>query len=111
MTIESFLHRVEEADGLELSRVEPLTTLTVWTRNSLYRLVVVAGCDVVLQGGPFYPELTPAYVEGARAGGSLLKMGWIAVGLSMEFRVGGKLFATSPIVAITAEEPDDVPVN
>ena len=111
MTTETFLQLLQGTDGLELGRLEPLTTLLVSTRNSLYRLVVADGCDVLLQGGPLFPEPTPAYIEGASAGGSLLKTGWIAVGLLMEFRVGGKLFATSTVTAIVVEPPDDAPAN
>jgi hypothetical protein len=111
MTVDTFLELLQHADGLELGRLEPLTTLFVRTRNSLYRLVVTEGRDVLLQGGSFFPEPTPARVEGARASGSLLKTGWIVVGLLMEFRVDGKLFATSPVKAIAAEPPDDTPVN
>ena len=111
MTVDTFLQPLQHADALELGRVEPLTTLFVWTRNSLYRIVVTEGRDVWLQGGPFFPEPTPAHVEGARASGSLRKTGWIVVGLLMEFRVDGKLFTTSPVMAIAAESPDDAPLN
>jgi hypothetical protein len=111
MTIDSFLHLLQHADGLELGRLEPLTTLFVWTRNSLYRLVVAQGHDVLLQGGALFPEPTPAHVDGASAGGNLLKAGWIVVGLLMEFRVDGKPFVTSPVMAIAAGLPDDRPVD
>jgi hypothetical protein len=106
MTIDAFWQLLEQTEDLELGRLEPLTTLFVRTRNSLYRLVVAEGRDVLLQGGPFFPELTPAHVEGARASGSLLKTGWIVVGLVMEFRVDGKLFATSRVMSIAAEPPE-----
>jgi len=72
---------------------------------------VTDGCDVLLHGGPFFREPTPARFEGARAGGSLLKSGWIVVGLLMEFCVDGKRFTTSPVMGIAAEPPDDAPVN
>jgi hypothetical protein len=111
MTVDTFLQLLQDADGLELRRLEPLTTLFVRTRNSLYRLVVAKGRDVLLQGGRFFPRPTPAHVEGARASGSLLMTGWIVVGLLMEFQVDGKLFATSPVIAIAADPPDDTPVN
>ena len=111
MTVDTFLQLLHHADRLELGRLEPRTVLCVWTRNSLYRIVVAEGSDVLLQGGPFFPEPTPAHVEGARAGGSLLKTGWIVVGLLMEFRVGGKLFVTSPVMGIAAEPPEDALVH
>ena len=66
MTTDTFMQLTQRTDGVELTRLEPLTTLLVWTQNSLYRLVVAEGCDVLLQGGPFFPELTPARVQGGR---------------------------------------------
>jgi hypothetical protein len=103
--VDAFLNLIERAEGLELSQLEPLTTLLVWTWNSLYRVVVAEGSDVLVQGGSHFPEPTAAYLEGASAGGSLLKTGWIGVGLVMEIRVRGKRIVTSPVVAIATERP------
>jgi hypothetical protein len=111
MTVDAFLQLLQHPDGLELGRLEPLTTLFVRTRNSTYRLIVAEGHDVFLQGGFLFPELTPAYVEGAGAGGSLLMSGRIVVGLLMLFRVGGKLFTTSAVIDVVAEPSDDAPSN
>jgi len=111
MTVDTFSEFLQQADVMELGRLEPLTTLFVRTRNSLYRLVVADRGEVLLQGGSLFPEPTPAYVEGAGAGASLLMPGRIVVGLLMEFRVGGKLFTTSPVIAIAVEPPDDAPAN
>ena len=111
MTVDALLQLLQHADGVELGRLEPLTTLFVRTRNSTYRLIVAEGRDVFLQGGSLFPEPTPAYVEGAGAGVGLLMSGCIVVGLLMLFRVGGKLFTTSPVIDVVAEPPDDAPVN
>lgn len=105
-----FLKLVQHVEGVELDRLEPLTTLLVWTWNSLYRVVVAQGSAVLVQGGLFFPEPTPAQVDGASTGGSLLKSGWIGVGLLMELRVGGRRIVTSPVVAIATEQsPFSVP--
>jgi hypothetical protein len=101
--VDPFLKFLEHVEQLEFSQLAPLTTLLVWTRNSLYRLVVAQGCEVLLQGGAMFPEPTPAHVDGARGGGTRLKTGWIGVGLVMEFHVGQTQFSTSPIVAIATE--------
>ena len=100
---DGFLQFIEH--GLELAQLTPLTPLLVWTRNSLYRLIVTEGCHVLLQGGSLFPERTPAHIDGARGRGTRLRMGWIGVGLAMEFRVGGKPFVTSPVVAIATDAP------
>jgi hypothetical protein len=107
--VDTFLELIQRAEGLELGQLEPLTTLLVWTWNTLYRVVVAEGSDVFVQGGSHFPEPTPAHIDGASAGGSFLKMGWIGVGLVMELRVRGKRIVTSPVVAIATERPG-VPV-
>ena len=99
-----FLKLTQHVEGVELDRLEPLTTLLVWTWNSLYRVVVAQGSAVLVQGGLFFPEPTPAEVDGASTGGSLLKSGWIGVGLLMELRVGSRRIVTSPVVAIVTEQ-------
>ena len=92
-------------DGVELGQMEPMTALLVWTWNSLYRVVVGEGSDVLIQGGSLFPQPTPAHVYGASAGGRLVKTGWIGVGLLLVFQVGGKRIVTTPIIAIATERP------
>ena len=103
MTVNGFLELVSQSDGVDLDQLEPMTTLFVQTRNSHYRLIVANGDDVLVQGGSFFPEPTPAWLDGASAGGSLLRRGWIGVGLLMEFRVAGQRIITSRVLAITTE--------
>ena len=100
-----FLDLARHMEGVELDRLEPLTTLLVWTWHSLYRVIVREGCEVVVQGGSSFLEPTPAHVEGASIGGGLLKAGWIGVGFLMELRITGQLIRTSPVVAIAKERP------
>lgn len=102
--MDSFLKLIQQADGVKLDQLEPMTTLVVRTLNSLYRLIVADGSDVLVQGGSFFPEPTFAKLDGASAGGSVLKTGWIGVGLLMEFRVEGKRIITSPVLAIETEQ-------
>jgi hypothetical protein len=102
--MDTFLELMQHVNGVELGQLEPLTTLLVSTWNSLYQVIVGEGSDVLVQGGSF-PKPAPAHVDGASTGGSLLKTGWIGVGLLMEFRVSGKRIVTSPVVAIATERP------
>ena len=74
-----------------------MTTLHVHTRNSLYRIIVSAGDAVLVEGGEFFPSLTPAHFSGASVGGSFLKVGWIGIGLRMEILVDGRRIVTSPV--------------
>jgi hypothetical protein len=91
------------ADGVSLRDLEPLTTLLVRTCNSLYRIVVSQHHSVFVQGGQFFPEMTDARLDGSSFGGSFLKVGWIGVGLRMEFWDGSQRIVTSPVRAIDCE--------
>ena len=86
---------------MRLRQLPPLTTLLVQTVNSLYRVVITQGPDVYVQGGAFFPEAAPAYVEGASVGRGCLKVDCICVGLLVEIRSGGRRIITSPVLAIT----------
>jgi hypothetical protein len=101
--VNTFLELKRHVEGVELDQLQPFTTLLVWTWNSMYRVVVAEGSNVLLQGGDLFPEPTPAHVDGASAGGSSLMTGWIGVGLSMEFRVRGMRMVTTPVVKIDTE--------
>jgi hypothetical protein len=48
-----------------------------------------------------FPTPTEARLEGAIAGGSLVKTGWIGVGLLVELRVGLRRIITSPVRSVT----------
>jgi hypothetical protein len=104
--VDTFLKLTQHVQGVELDHLEPMTTLLVWTRNSVYRVIIAKGSDVLVQGGTYFTEPTPAHVEGASAGGSWLKVGWIALGLLMEIRAGGQHIVTSPVVAIATARSD-----
>ena|SRR6478672_9761482 len=103
--IDTFLQLKERVAGVELSWLEPLTTVVIFTWNSTYRVIVTEGSDVLVQGGSYFSEPTPAHVDGASAGGGPLITGWIGVGLKVEFRVNGTRIVTSPVVAIATERP------
>jgi hypothetical protein len=96
---------MDHVQSVRLRQLRPLTALLVWTRNSLYRVVVTNGCSIYVQGGTFFSEPTSAHLDGASMGGSVLRVGWIGVGLPMEIRVGTTRVVTSPVRAIATERP------
>src|SRR4029453_15608097 len=81
----------------------PLTILLVWTWHSVYRIIVAGGSDVLVQGGSFFPDPTPARVESANPGSHVRRAGGIGVGDLMALRIDGQLIVTSPVIAIAAE--------
>ena len=103
MTLDEFASELSTREGVRLADLEPLTTLHVHTTNSLYRIGVLNGTRILVQGGTF-PEITPAKFSGSSLGGNLLKCGWIGVGLRMEIRAGTRRVVTSPVCAISIED-------
>jgi hypothetical protein len=102
---------VEDTQGVHLRDLPPFTTLLVQTVNSLYRVVITQGPEVYVQGGAFFPDLTSAYLDGASIGGSCIKVGWIGVGLLVQFRSGDQCVLTSPVRAITTERASGAVVH
>ena len=77
---------VTRVGGFSIAGLDPITPLLVRTWNSLVRIAVSshAGRRILVQGGSYFPQTTPAELEGSSLGGSLLKQGWIATGLRMD---------------------------
>jgi len=69
----------------------------VKTCNSVYRVIVVRGTRVVVQGGAAFHTSAIGRLSGSGLGGSLLKRGWIGVGLRMEICSDGRRVVTSSV--------------
>jgi hypothetical protein len=106
-TLDGFIAQLSGSSGIGLTCLKPLTTLTVTTQNSTYRIVVRGGTTLLVKGGRFFPEFTGARLAGSGFGGSLLKLDWIGVGLRMELWSAGRAIVTSP-VRVIAIDPDTV---
>lgn len=102
-TLDGFVDGLADAPGIHLRDLDPLTVLLVRTRNSTYRVIVSHGTSVLVQGGRFFPETTPARLDGSGLGGSLLKSGWIGVGFRMEIVASGERIVTTPVRDVTVE--------
>ena len=61
------------------------------------------GAEVVVQGGAFFPERTRACLNGSSFGGSCLKLGWVGIGLHMEFHAEDQWVITSHVRTIAVE--------
>ena len=110
-TLDGFVDAVSQADGIGLTDVDALTTLMVRTDNSVYQITILQpyAREVVVQGGAFFPERTRACLSGSSFGGSCLKLGWVGVGLHMEFHAEDQWVITSHVrtiaVAPSAQGP------
>ena len=101
--LDGFVDAASACQGISVLDLEPLTVLRVDTRNSVYRIVISQRTAVFVQGGQFFPEPSAAHLAGATFGGSLLKIGWIGVGMRMEICGDDGPIVTSPVRRITVE--------
>jgi hypothetical protein len=86
-------------NGIQVDRMEDMEKLVVQTRNSLYEIIVIDGPsgEILVRGGQFFPELTPAHLAGATLGGSFCKMRGIYAGFRMEINANGRRTVTTPV--------------
>jgi hypothetical protein len=89
-------------NGVQIDDREDMETLAIQTWNSLYEITIIEGRrgEVLVRGGQFFPELTPARLTGATLGGSFCKMRGIYVGFRMEINANGQRFITTPVESI-----------
>ena len=101
-TLDGFVETVSHADGVGLTDVDALTTLVVQTDNSVYQIMILQPYrrEVLVQGGAFFPERRRAYLSGSSFGGSCLKLGWVGIGLHMEFHAEDQWVITSHVRSI-----------
>ncbi len=104
-TLDGFVAAVSRTRGVRLTDVDPFTTLVVRTDNSVYRITILEAHarEVLVQGGKYFPERTRACLNGSSFGGSCLKIGWVGLGLHMEFHAGDQWIITSHVHAIAVE--------
>ena len=90
-------------DGIDFQSLDAGATIHVHTKYSSYRLVVTdpENHTALVTGGRLFPESTPIRVEGATAGGTAIKAGWIGVGLRLEMLNLTNRITTSVVRAVT----------
>jgi hypothetical protein len=104
--LDGFVDEVSRADGIGLVDVDAFTTLVVRTDNSVYQVTILQphAREVLVQGGTFFRERTRACLNGSSFGGSCLKLGWVGVGLHMEFHAEDQWIITSHVRSIAVEQ-------
>ena len=86
-------------EGLQLEAMQDMEKLTVRTENSIYDITVISGRtgEILIRGGRFFPEFTPARLAGSSLGGSFLKLRGIYVGFSLEVHFDQRMIITSRV--------------
>ena len=105
--LERFAFEPGCSDGIDFQSLEVGTTVDVQTKYSSYHLVVTDPNkrQALVTGGHRFQEPTPIRVEGATAGGTAIKAGWIGVGLRLEMRNLTHRVTTSVVQSLTVEPP------
>src|SRR6188474_1965034 len=90
-------------EGVQLESMQDMETLTVRTENSTYEITVICGRtgEILIRGGRFFPEFTPAKLAGSSLGGSFLKLRGIYAGFSLEVHFDKRLIITSRVRSIS----------
>ena len=91
------------AISVELIHLRPVETIVIATRSNVYELVVLGGDrgDVLVRGGRYFSEVTPALFLGSIADDGSLKPHTIDIGLRMKFVLGERFIVTSPVQSLS----------
>jgi hypothetical protein len=90
-------------EGIQLETMPDMERLTVRTENSTYEIRVICGRtgEILVRGGRFFPEFTPARLAGSSLGGSFLKLRGIYAGFNLEIHFDKRLIITSRVRQIS----------
>ena len=86
-SLEDFLVCSQSAVGLELGRLAEHDLIHMKTQHSQYRISLLEPDTgrATVEGGAYFSTPTEAIVRGATLGGATLKIGWLGIGLQVEF--------------------------
>lgn len=105
--LEQFVIEPGCSNGIDFQSLEVGATVHVHTKYSSYQLVVTdpENGAALISGGRLFPESTPVRIEGATAGGTAIKAGWIGVGLRLEMLNLTHRVTTSVVRSVTVDPP------
>ena len=107
--LDAFVYESGCSDGIDYRTLDVGAIVNVFTKYSRYRLVVLnpQGKSALITGGRLFAEATEVRLEGATAGGSAIRPGWIGVGLRLELSNGSNRVTTSVVQSVTVDPPPD----
>ena len=95
-------------EGVILGMLGACDTIHVRTRNNDYEIFLLdpKSGRALVRGGEYFTEPVEATVSGSTFGGSMLKSGWIGVGLRMEIYANCRRTVTSPVQSLHIDRVD-----
>jgi hypothetical protein len=90
------------SEGLQVESVEDMSEIRVETRNTVYEVTIIDGHEreLLVRGGKFFPERTPARLAGSSLCGTFLKIGGIYAGFNLEIIVNDETVITSQVQSV-----------
>ena len=105
--LDAFVQEPGCSYGIDFTALEVGAVVHVHTTYSCYDLSVVDPEEkrARVTGGRLFPESTEVRIEGATAGGSAIKSGWIGIGLRLEMASSEQRVTTSMVQSLTLDPP------
>jgi len=94
-----FVARIKSKYGFDITEAPKNTLLEVTTRNTTFHVLIAEPKDsVIVIDHPALKQLPVCYYQGSTAMGSIVRTGWIEIGMHMNMNpVMGGLMTTSPV--------------
>lgn len=107
-SLDGFTELSSASDGIPLRDLAQFDTVCASTQNNNYYIFLLEPETgrALVQGGDYFAEPSEATISGSTFGGCMLKMGWLGVGLRIEFCAGGRRIVTSPVRSLHIERGD-----
>jgi hypothetical protein len=92
-------------DGIALASLTAGDVIRIQTMKSTYHLVLLdpLSGEALVEGGSLLTGPVKATVCGAAGGGSMIKIGWVVIGLRLEIAAQNMLIRTSPVISVVVE--------
>lgn len=100
--IERRIEEQKKQGGIEIDKQPIGTRIEAQTRNTLYKIEILAGGKAKVEGGRYFSEPKETRISGSTWGGSMLKMHWLGIGMHIEFPE----CTTTPVVKLKIIAPD-----
>lgn len=96
--INAAMREMELNGGIWYDKLPAGSVVQVQTKNTLYVIEKRSDTQSFITGHPKYcPIPTECRINGSTFGGSMLRIGWLGVGMHLEFCLGDGVITTSQI--------------
>ena len=96
----------EKRGGIQIGMLQPGTRIEAKTKNTLYEIEILDPVNrpliIKIHGGSYFKEPASVQLNGSTWGGAMLKLGWLGIGMCMEFAE----CTTTPVQSLKVIAPD-----